>query len=41
MQTWGAVGEPEVQLLEARRRQLAPEVTRLEQAQHAREAFLA
>ena len=41
MQTWGAVGEPEAQLLEARRRQVAPEVTGLEEAQHAREAFLA
>ncbi len=41
MQTWRAVGEPEAQLLEARRRQVGPEVARLEQAQHAREAFLA
>ena len=41
MQAWRAVGEPEAQLLEARRCQVAPEVTRLERAQHAREAFLA
>jgi len=41
MQTWRAVGEPEAQLLEARRRQVAPEVARLEKAQTAREAFLA
>ena len=41
MQTWRAVGEPEAQLLEARRRQVAPEVARLEQAQQARETFLA
>jgi hypothetical protein len=41
MQTWRAVGEPEAQLLEAGRRQAAPEVARLEKAQTAREAFLA
>ena len=41
MQAWRAVGEPEAQLLEARRCQVAPEVTRLERAQHAREGFLA
>ena len=41
MQAWRAVGEPEAQLLEARRRQVAPEVARLEKAQQAREAFLA
>jgi hypothetical protein len=41
VQTWRAVGEPEAQLLKARRRQVAPEVARLEQAQHEREAFLA
>ena len=41
MQTWRAVGEPEAERLEARRRQVAPEVTRLEKAQTAREAFLA
>jgi conjugative relaxase-like TrwC/TraI family protein len=40
VQAWRAVGEPEAQLLEARRRQVAPEVARLEKAQHAREAFL-
>ena len=41
VQAWRAVGEPEAQLLEARRRQVAPEVTRLEQSQQVREAFLA
>jgi conjugative relaxase-like TrwC/TraI family protein len=40
-QTWRALGEPEAQLMEARHRQVAPEVARLEQAQAAREAFLA
>jgi hypothetical protein len=40
MQDWRAVGEPEAQLLESRRHQVAPEVSRLEQAQNAREAFL-
>ena len=29
MQAWRAVGEPEAQLLEGQRRQVAPEVTRL------------
>ncbi len=38
---WRAVGEPEAQLLDARSRQVAPEVARLERAQHAREVFLA
>ena len=41
MQTWGAVGEPEAQVLEARRRQVAPEVARLERRQNARDVFLA
>jgi hypothetical protein len=41
VQAWRAVGEPEAQLLEARRLQVAPEVARLEQAQTGREAFLA
>jgi len=41
VQTWRAVGEPEAQLLEAHRRQVAPEVARLEKAQTEREAFLA
>ena len=41
VQAWRAVGEPEAQLLEARRSQVAPDVARLEKAQTAREAFLA
>jgi hypothetical protein len=41
MQAWRGASAPEAQLLEARRSQVAPEVARLEQAQQAREAFLA
>jgi hypothetical protein len=41
VETWRAVGEPEAQRLEARRRQVGPEVARLEQAQTVRQAFLA
>jgi hypothetical protein len=41
VQAWRAVGEPEAQLLQVRRLQVAPEVACLEQAQTGREAFLA